>query len=146
RATRELHHVRITILIESAVNPPSVRYGLHGGSGITNRRGGIAVNAARVCVLVGKYRRDRGAQEHAAIVLTQQILHALVVSLNSGHDVRVEMDALERAVGQEIQFQEIKAACLEKVEVVSGHLLETGMRRIESDTVIERLQFAVRGA
>ena len=56
------------------------------------------------------------------------------------------MDALERAVGQEIQFQEIKAAGLEKVEVVSGHLLETGMRRIESDTVIERLQFAVRGA
>ena len=99
-----------------------------------------------MCVLVGKDRRDRGAQEHAAIVLSQQILYALVVSLDSGHDVRVEMDALERAVGQEIQFQEIKAAGLEKVEVVSGHLLETGMRRIESDTVIERLQFAVRGA
>lgn len=133
---QENHEVGVVEGVE-AVNPPAVRDGIEGVGGVLDIGiAGVAGDAAGVGVLGGKNGGDGLADEHRAVELVEDVLHALVEGLNAGGDIGVVMNALERAMGKEIQFDVVEPPVGKFTDVVVDARQGGGMGEVHSQCAV----------
>src|SRR5205823_13237849 len=85
---------------------------------------------------------NRGANKHPSVVSVKHVLHALVVSLDSGLDAGIVVLAFQRAVREEIKFHEIKAVICEHVHPVIDPQLSARMGWVNGSAPVVHLVVA----